>query len=64
MFKSLAWKFLYGSVVTILGVLTGYVNANPDPQAWTLTAVFGGLAVAVVAFVKKFALNAFLNAPE
>jgi len=59
--KSLAWKFLYGFIVTVLGVLSGFVNTNPDIQHWTLAAVLGGLATALVAFVKKFALNAFLN---
>lgn len=61
MFKSLAWKFLYGFIVTVLGALSGFVNANPDIQGWTLAGALGGLAVAVVAFIKKFALNAFLS---
>jgi len=64
MFKSIAWKALYGFIVTILGVATGYVNANPDIQSWTITAFTGAAAVAVVAFVKKFAVNSFLNSGE
>lgn len=60
-FKSLAWKFLYGLVVTVLGVAAGYVNANPDPQSWAIAGLLGGLSIAVVAFVKKFAMSAFLG---
>lgn len=61
MLKSIAWKFLYGFIVTVLGVITGYVNANPDIQGWTLAAVLGGLATALVAFVKKFVVQAVVD---
>lgn len=61
MFKSLAWKFVYGAVVTILAVASGYVQVNTDPAAWTIAGFAGGLAVAFVSFVKKFALNALLG---
>lgn len=61
MLKSLALKFIYGFVAGILGILVGWVNANPDPGAWTLVGLKTALLVGGVALVKKLITNIALN---
>ena len=55
--KSVAFKFLYGAVATVLATLLQVIQLNPDPATVTLAAVKVGLLTAVVAYAKKFIMG-------
>lgn len=52
-FRSIFLKFVYALAASLVLGLTGWLNVNTDPSAWTLVSLKVALGTAAVAGLKK-----------
>lgn len=60
-FRSIALKFVYALAASLALGLSGWLNVNTDPSAWTLVSLKLALGTAVVAGVKKALTSFFIG---
>jgi hypothetical protein len=60
-FRSIALKFAYALAASLVLGLSGWLQVNTDPGAWTIVSLKVALGTAVVAGIKKAIASVFTS---